>query len=181
VRLTWMQIPAHVRAGIEAIIGGGAVVSAVSQSGGFSPGTADQVVTADGRRAFVKAASTIHNEQTPSMHRAEAHVVGQLPSNAYVPALLGVYDDGVWVGLVFENVDGHTPAVPWNAVELEAAMTALVQMAEASRRVRRPTCHRSRASTPTSSPAGNGSAPSRQPTYTPGRGTTSTTCAGSLS
>jgi hypothetical protein len=131
VRLTWMQIPAHVRAGIEAIIGGAAVVSAVSQSGGFSPGTADRVVTVEGRRAFVKAASTIHNEQTPSMHRAEAHVVGQLPSNAYVPALLGVYDDGVWVGLVFEDVDGHTPAVPWNAVELEAAMTALVQMAEA--------------------------------------------------
>ena len=126
-----MQIPAHVRAGIEAIIGGGAVVTAVSQSGGFSPGTADRVVTVDGRRAFVKAASTTLNEQTPSMHRAEADVVGQLPPNSYVPALLGVYDDGVWVGLVFEDVDGHTPAVPWNTAELEAAMTALVQMGEA--------------------------------------------------
>jgi Ser/Thr protein kinase RdoA (MazF antagonist) len=126
-----MQIPAHVRAGIEAIIGGGAVVTAVSQSGGFSPGTADRVVTVDGRRAFVKAASTALNEQTPSMHRAEADVVGQLPPNSYVPTLLGVYDDGVWVGLVFEDVDGHTPAVPWNTAELEAAMTALQQMAEA--------------------------------------------------
>jgi serine/threonine protein kinase len=131
VRLTWMQIPAHVRVGIEAIVGGGAVVTAASQSGGFSPGTADRVVTADGRRAFVKAVSSIHNERSPSLHRAEAHVVGQLPSNSYVPALLGVYDDGAWVGLVFEDIDGHTPAVPWNTVELEAAMTALQQMAEA--------------------------------------------------
>jgi Ser/Thr protein kinase RdoA (MazF antagonist) len=131
VRITWTQIPAHVRAGIEAIIGGGAVVTAVSQSGGFSPGTADRVVTTDGRRAFVKAVSTIQNERSPSMHRAEAHVVGQLPPNSYVPALLGVYDDDAWVGLVFEDVDGHTPAVPWNAAELEAVMTALEQMAQA--------------------------------------------------
>jgi len=131
VRITWTQIPTHVRGGIEAIIGGGAVVTAVSQSGGFSPGTADRVVTADGHRAFVKAVSTIHNDQSPSMHRAEAHVVGQLPSNSYVPALLGTYDDGAWVALVFEDVAGHTPAVPWNAAELEAAMTALQQMAEA--------------------------------------------------
>ena len=94
VRITWTQIPAHVRAHIESIIGGGAVVTAVSQSGGFSPGTADRVVTADGHRAFVKAVSTIHNDQTPSMHRAEARVVGQLPSNSYLPALLGAYDHG---------------------------------------------------------------------------------------
>ena len=32
---------------------------------------------------------------------------------------------------MFEDVAGHTPAVPWNAAELEAAMTALQQMAEA--------------------------------------------------
>jgi hypothetical protein len=129
VRISWMQIPPRVRVGIEAIIGGGAVVTAVSQPGGFSPGTADRVVTADGRRAFVKAVSSIQNERSPSLHRAEAHVVGQLPSNSYVPALLGVYDDDVWVGLVFEDLDGHTPALPWNAAELEAAMTTLQQTA----------------------------------------------------
>lgn len=124
-----MQLPARVRAGIEAVIGGGVVVTAVSQSGGFSPGSADRVVTADGRRAFVKAVSSIQNERSPSLHRAEANVVGQLPSNSYVPALLGVYDDGAWVGLVFEDLDGHAPALPWNAAELEAAMTTLRQMA----------------------------------------------------
>src|SRR5215213_9278300 len=75
-----LQIPARVRAAIEAIIGGGAVVTAVSQSGGFSPGTADRVVTADGRRAFVKAVSSTQNEQSPSLHRAEAHVVDPTPT-----------------------------------------------------------------------------------------------------
>ena len=130
VRISWTQIPAWVRAGIEAIIGGGAVVTAVSQSGGFSPGTADRVVTADGRRAFVKAVSSMQNERSPSLHRAEAQVVGQLPSNSYVPALLGVYDDGAWVGLVFEDLDGRTPVLPWNPAELEAAMTALQHMAK---------------------------------------------------
>jgi hypothetical protein len=85
VRISWMQIPARVRAGIEAIIGGGAVVSAVSQSRGFSPGTADRVVTADGRRAFVKAVSSTQNEQSPSLHRAEAHIGGQLASTSFVP------------------------------------------------------------------------------------------------
>lgn len=129
VRISWTQLPVQVRAGIEAIIGGGAVITAVSQSGGFSPGTADRVVTADGHRAFVKAVSSIQNERSPSVHRAEANVVGQLPSNSYVPALLGVYDDGAWVGLVFEDLDGHTPALPWNAADLEAAMTTLREMA----------------------------------------------------
>jgi Ser/Thr protein kinase RdoA (MazF antagonist) len=129
VRISWTQLPARVRAGIEAIIGGGVVVTAVSQSGGFSPGTADRVVTANGRRAFVKAVSSIQNERSPSLHRAEANVVGQLPSNSYVPALLGVYDDRAWVGLVFEDLDGHTPALPWNSADLEAAMTTLRQMA----------------------------------------------------
>jgi len=51
VRISWMQIPARVRAAIEAIIGGGATVTAVSQSGGFSPGTADRVVNLTSRRS----------------------------------------------------------------------------------------------------------------------------------
>ena len=75
------------------------MVTAVSQSGGFSPGAADRVVAADGRRAFVKAVSSTQRKQSPSLHRAEAHVVGQLSSTSFVPALLGVYDDdGEWVG-----------------------------------------------------------------------------------
>jgi hypothetical protein len=99
VRISWMQIPARCGRGSKSSSVAGAVVTAVSQSGGFSPGTADRVVTAGGRRAFVKAVSSTQNEQSPSLHRAEAHVVGQLPSTSFVPALIGVYDDGVWAGV----------------------------------------------------------------------------------
>ena len=56
MRIGWADLPERVRDEVQAIIGG-EVVSAVSQSGGFSPGTADRVVTTNGRRAFVKAVS----------------------------------------------------------------------------------------------------------------------------
>ena len=52
-----LDLPAAVRSRIEGIIGGGAVTEAVSQRGGFSPGTADRVRTERGPRAFVKAVS----------------------------------------------------------------------------------------------------------------------------
>ncbi|GIJ21197.1 hypothetical protein Vlu01_18210 [Micromonospora lutea] len=58
---------------MEKIIGD-RVVEAVSQSGGYSPGTADRVRTTSGRRAFVKAASPAQNPDTPAMHRAEARI-----------------------------------------------------------------------------------------------------------
>ena len=61
VRIGWVDLPEPVRAAVEDIIGG-TVVEARSQSGGFSPGTADRVRTADGRRAFVKAVSADLNE-----------------------------------------------------------------------------------------------------------------------
>jgi hypothetical protein len=53
-RIGWLDIPPDVRLRIERIVGG-RVVDAVSQAGGFSPGTADRVRTDNGRCAFVKA------------------------------------------------------------------------------------------------------------------------------
>ena len=111
VRLTWMQIPAHVRAGIEAIIGGGAVVSAVSQSGGFSPGTADRVVTADGRRAFCQG-SQHHPQRADAEHapsRSSAWSVNSHPiptCRRYSASTTTVRGSG-WC---LRDVDGHTPA-----------------------------------------------------------------------
>lgn len=63
VRIGWADIPQDVRRAVEEIIGG-TVVEAVSQAGGFSPGTADRVRTANGRRAFVKAVSPAQNERS---------------------------------------------------------------------------------------------------------------------
>ena len=58
VRVAWADLPARVRDVVEEILGA-PVVEAVSQPGGFSPGSADRVRTADGRRAFVKAVAGV--------------------------------------------------------------------------------------------------------------------------
>jgi len=50
-RLQWDELPPPLRARIEEVLGE-PVVEARSQSGGFSPGSADRVITASGRRAF---------------------------------------------------------------------------------------------------------------------------------
>jgi len=127
-RLAWHDLPVAVRAGIEDVLGG-RVVEAVSQSGGFSPGSADRVVTADGRRAFVKAASPAVNVDTPAIHRREAAITAKLPAAVPAPALLGAVDDGDWIALVLEDVEGRHPSTPWQPRELAGVFDALQQAA----------------------------------------------------
>ena len=111
VRVPWDDLPASVRAGVEDVLGS-TVVEAVTQPGGFSPGSADRVVTADGRRAFVKAVSTEANPLTPGMHRTEAAVLAALPAETGVPRLLGVHDDGTWAPWSSRTSTVATPACP---------------------------------------------------------------------
>ncbi|MER7007083.1 phosphotransferase [Dactylosporangium sp. NPDC000555] len=128
VRIGWGDLPGNVRDGIARVLGG-EVVEAVSQPGGFSPGTADRVRTAAGRRAFVKAVGSALNDHSPAMHRAEARVAAALPGGVPAPRLLGVYDDGDWVALVFEDVDGRHPRTPWEDAEVAAALEVLRRLA----------------------------------------------------
>ncbi|MFR9774885.1 phosphotransferase [Micromonospora sp. MS34] len=129
-RIGWTDLPDHVRVAVEEILGDRVVV-AVSQHGGFSPGTADRVRTAGGGRAFVKAVSPAQNDRSPHMHRSEALVAAALPSGTPAPRLLGSYDDGDWVALVFADVEGRHPATPWDADELAAVLSTLEAMAAA--------------------------------------------------
>jgi aminoglycoside phosphotransferase (APT) family kinase protein len=128
VRIGWDDLPASVRAAVERILGA-PVVEAVSQVGGFSPGTADRVRTADGSRAFVKAVSAAQNAHSVALHRAEARATAALPSDVPAPRLLGFHDDGTWVALVFEDVDGRQPFVPWQQQDIEAVLAALRRLA----------------------------------------------------
>ncbi|MFI7549664.1 phosphotransferase [Micromonospora sediminimaris] len=123
-------MPPDVRSAVEEILGD-RVIEAVSQPGGYSPGTADRVRTASGRRAFVKAASPAQNPDTPDMHRAEARITAALPAYAPTPRLLGCHDDGHWVALVLTDVDGRHPVTPWHAEELDAVLDALERMSTA--------------------------------------------------
>lgn len=127
-RLRWVELPGPVRDAVEEILGD-RVVAAESQPGGFSPGTADRVRTAGGRRAFVKAVSPAQNDRSPHMHRAEALVAAALPPGTPAPRLLGSYDDGDWVALVFTDVEGRHPATPWEPAELAAVLSTLEAMA----------------------------------------------------
>jgi hypothetical protein len=127
-RIGWAELPLKVQAGIERILGS-SVVEATGQQGGFSPGSADRVLTATGRRAFVKAVSSQLNEHSPGIHRKEAAVAGALPAGVPAPSLIGTYDDGEWVALVLSDVEGRHPHVPWRDVEIRLVLDALMKIA----------------------------------------------------
>ncbi|MEV4414906.1 phosphotransferase [Catellatospora sp. NPDC049609] len=127
-RITWTRLPATVADAIGALLGG-RVVEAVSQPGGFSEGLAARVRTDGGRRAFVKAASWSAAPVTALFHRREIDVSRRLPAVAPVPRLLDTYDDGAWVALLFEEIDGALPAQPWRPDEFDQVLAAAADLA----------------------------------------------------
>lgn len=129
VRIGWLDLPASVRERVEQVIGGGPVVEARSQPGGFSPGTADRLRTADGRRAFVKAVTPAVNERSAALARQEILITTAMPEGAPVPRCLGGFDDGEWVVLILEDIEGTEPRTPWVETEIDAAVTALAELA----------------------------------------------------
>ncbi|GAA1232339.1 phosphotransferase family protein [Oryzihumus leptocrescens] len=108
VRIDYDAVPARVRDWVEQELGA-PVVQAVTQRGGMSPGCAVRVRLADGRRAFVKAVGLELNADTAGLHRHEAMVLAALPDVSWRPRLLATYDDGDWVALVLEDVEGVHP------------------------------------------------------------------------
>lgn len=127
VRTPWEELPTAVRDAVARVLGG-AVVHAETQTGGFSPGVASRVTTGHGRRAFVKAVSAHTNPHSPALHRAEARNAAALPPAVPAPRLLGSHDDGTWVALVFEEVDGRQPHVPWRERELGLVLDAVAEL-----------------------------------------------------
>jgi aminoglycoside phosphotransferase (APT) family kinase protein len=127
-RMPWAGVPAGLRAAIAEVLGS-PVVEAASQPGGFSPGSADRVLTASGRRAFVKTANSELNARSVEIHRLEAAMAAGLPASAHAPELLGVVDHGDWVALVLEDVEGRHPDLPWRPGETVAVLDALADLA----------------------------------------------------
>ncbi|MET7734220.1 aminoglycoside phosphotransferase family protein [Streptomyces sp. NPDC005402] len=127
VRTPWEELPPAVRDAVAAVLGA-EVVHSVTQPGGFSPGVAARVRTATGHRAFVKAVSSDSNPHSPGLHRTEARNAAALPATVSAPRLLGTYDDGTWVALVYEDVPGRQPHVPWRNAELERVLDAVTEL-----------------------------------------------------
>jgi thiamine kinase-like enzyme len=71
------------------------------------------------------------NAASAEMHRREADVVQCLPRDAPVPRLLAAHDEDGWMTLVFEDVDGRQPALPWRGDELVRVLDALEALWEA--------------------------------------------------
>jgi aminoglycoside phosphotransferase (APT) family kinase protein len=128
-RPAYDALPREVRRWADGALGS-PVTAWTSESGGFSPGVAARVTCADGTRAFLKAVSAEVNPVAPGLHRTEARVTAALPPELGSPALLALYDDGTWVALLLEVVDGRPPLLPWQPDELAAALRALDRLAD---------------------------------------------------
>ncbi len=126
VHLPWAQVPEVVQSWAAGL--GGAPAEAVRDlTGGFSPG-ATTILRGPTRSVFVKAVGTELNPESPSMHRREAVISAALPAVGPFPRLVDTYDDGAWVALAFEVVEGRPPRHPWDPVEFEAVVAGLAAM-----------------------------------------------------
>jgi hypothetical protein len=121
VRLGWRFLPADVRALVEDRLGG-PVVDATSRDGGFTPGFASVLTTADGSRAFVKAASRAAQAEIAASYAEEARKLQLLGDAIPAPRLEWVHQDDAWVILGLEAVDARQPRRPWRPAELDRAL-----------------------------------------------------------
>ena len=117
-RLTWPELPLALRHALEAAVGS-PVVGAVSKEGGFSPALASVLTLADGTAVFAKAVNVSRNEFAVEALRREWVVLAGLPDDVPAPRLRWTFDDGDWVAMVIDAVDGRNPVQPWRSEELE--------------------------------------------------------------
>jgi aminoglycoside phosphotransferase (APT) family kinase protein len=110
-----------VRAAIEARIGA-PVTGWTSHDGGYSPGLASTLRTAQGP-VFVKAVDGAH-EVAARLYRMEAARHAVLPEGVPAPRLHSSLEvpDGGWVALGFDAVAGSPPRTPWDDGELDAVV-----------------------------------------------------------
>ena len=128
-RMLWAQLPAWLRAEVEAAAGA-SVVAEHSQTGGFSPGLASLLRLADGRSVFLKAVCSARNPDSPRLYRREIGVLRALPATVPVPRLLWSYDNGDWVAFLTVAVDGSMPAQPWRSGDLDRFLAMAAGLAE---------------------------------------------------
>lgn len=120
VRLPYTAVPTAVHAWVEQELGS-PVVATSEQVGGMSPGCATRLTCADGTRAFVKAVGAELNPDTLALFRREVGVLGAIGEHELWARLLASYDDGAWVALLIEDVEGRHPDFT-DTAELEAVL-----------------------------------------------------------
>lgn len=128
IRSEWSDMPRHVREGVDKIAGS-PVIDAISVEGGFSPGPAARCSLSDGRVVFVKAAGLEPNPVSPEMHRREGRILAGFDADVPAPALIGVFDDGDWVALVIEWIDGAMPIAPLSHDDVDRLLGLVERLA----------------------------------------------------
>jgi aminoglycoside phosphotransferase (APT) family kinase protein len=79
------------------------------QVGGMSPGCATRLVTDDGQRVFVKVVGTPLNPLTPDLFRREITALDLIGSHELWADMTSSWDDGDWVAILLEDVEGRHP------------------------------------------------------------------------
>lgn len=124
VRAPYAAMPQQVQAWVADELGA-PVVEAHEQVGGMSPGCATRLVGADGSRAFVKAVGLELNPRTPLLFRREITALTLVGSHELWADMRASYDDGDWVAIMLEDVEGTHPDL-----DDDATMDALLRETE---------------------------------------------------
>jgi len=133
VRMPYDELPASVEDWVQETLGS-PIVEALPRTGGMSPAVAATVVGADGRRLFVKAVGSSVHPETPDHFRHEIAVLRALSALdpvSYRAGLLSAYDDGDWVAIALEDVDGRHPdlsSAGGRAAVLDAVLTQIAEL-----------------------------------------------------
>jgi len=125
-RVNWAQLPASLRAAIERELGD-TVVDVVNAIGGFSPGFVARLTASNGTQQFVKAMA---NPGWRFLYEREARLAPHLPDGAPFPRWRFTIDDGEWIALGFDVIDGTEATVPWSRRDIERVLVAHRTMAE---------------------------------------------------
>ncbi len=126
-RITWADLPDAIRERCEALLGTAVLISR-SQTGGFSPGVADRLELADGARAFLKAVHPDLNAGSARLTRREARVNALLPRDVPAPRLRHTFELDDWVVLIFDDVDGRQPSLPWTEEDYRITLDAFATL-----------------------------------------------------
>ena len=142
----------------------------------MSPGCATRVVTEDGGRAFVKAVGAELNPDSPSLFRREIEALGLIGGDPLWASLLASYDDGSWVALLLEDVEGRHADLAVDA-EMDSLLAATDRLGErlstvevpiqARRDLRGPRVHRRRAGVRPLGGRRGPASPTFRPTWSP--------------
>ncbi len=126
---SWRQLPAVLRAEVEAVVGA-QLVDAVTVPGP-NPGLRTVVTASDGRRFCCTLAYRAIDEDYFLAAQGQARIAARLPPAVPAPPFAWAVSDDDWHVLAFEFVGGCRPELPWTPSDLNRVLAALTQLAGA--------------------------------------------------